>query len=319
MRLAAVTRVRNECDIIEPFVRHNALFFDRIYIINHTGANSTGDILLKLEREGLPLVLSDDQQSSHYQGLKTTELIKRALGEEKWDFIFPIDADEFIRSDNRAALKSHIDRKLNSSSQVPGLLYLDHYAPTEDDNFYELDAIRRIVHRVSFEETQRGGKTFVPCSLAQDPSLSIGEGNHGLLIDGKAIPPMPLESVTLAHFPVRSVEQFISHVVVGRLAWISREDYQSGWASHIRKSYDRLKAKSHLTITDLTDEAFEAAAEYVNDKTKRTLVIDPLTPIYDRLRYTNLIKVDCLSRILHMSEKLANELRECRRIRLSGL
>jgi hypothetical protein len=41
MRLAAVTMVRSECDIIEAFVRHNAAFFDRLYILDHRSTDTT--------------------------------------------------------------------------------------------------------------------------------------------------------------------------------------------------------------------------------------------------------------------------------------
>ena len=62
MHLAAVSIVRSECDIIEPFVRHNATFFDRLYILDHRSTDTTPDILRRLADDGLPLVLRSEER-----------------------------------------------------------------------------------------------------------------------------------------------------------------------------------------------------------------------------------------------------------------
>jgi hypothetical protein len=49
MKIASVTVVRNECDIIEEFVRYNLNFFDEMHIVNHLSTDSTLNILLKLK------------------------------------------------------------------------------------------------------------------------------------------------------------------------------------------------------------------------------------------------------------------------------
>lgn len=44
-RVAAICMVRNECDIIESFVRHNSAIFDYIYFLNHHSSDTTVEIL----------------------------------------------------------------------------------------------------------------------------------------------------------------------------------------------------------------------------------------------------------------------------------
>src|SRR5262245_40073522 len=105
MKLAAVTTVRNECDIIESFVRHNAAFFDRLYVVDHRSTDSTPEILGKLTDEGLPLVVSRDEDAIFYQSSKMNRLIKQAVWEQPWDFIIPLDCDEFLRAPDRFALE----------------------------------------------------------------------------------------------------------------------------------------------------------------------------------------------------------------------
>jgi len=108
MHLAAVSIVRSECDIIESFVRDNAAFFDRLYILDHRSTDTTPDILRKLADEGLPLVLSREGYGIFYQGPSMTHLIKGAFDDHPWDFIIPLDSDEFLRIPDRAGLEAFL-------------------------------------------------------------------------------------------------------------------------------------------------------------------------------------------------------------------
>ena len=41
MRLAGITIARNECDIVEAFVRHNEAVLDRLYILDNDSSDGT--------------------------------------------------------------------------------------------------------------------------------------------------------------------------------------------------------------------------------------------------------------------------------------
>ena len=140
MRLAAVSMVRSECDIIESFVRHNAAFFDRLYILDHRSTDATPDILRKLAEEGLPLTLSREGYGIFYQGPSMTHLIKRAFEDHPWDFIVPLDCDEFLRIPDRSALEAAL-ADLGAASI--GLSDVINYVPTENDDWNERDVLRR--------------------------------------------------------------------------------------------------------------------------------------------------------------------------------
>ena len=60
MRLAGIAIVRNECDIVEAFVRHNATALDRLYVIDNDSSDATPEILRRLAASGLPLKLGHD-------------------------------------------------------------------------------------------------------------------------------------------------------------------------------------------------------------------------------------------------------------------
>ena len=45
MRLAGITIVRNECDIVEAFVRHNGAVLDQLYVLDNNSSDGTLEIL----------------------------------------------------------------------------------------------------------------------------------------------------------------------------------------------------------------------------------------------------------------------------------
>ena len=60
MRLVGVSMVRNEADIIEAFVRHNAAVLDALVVVDHGSVDGTREILFALRDEGLPLAIEQD-------------------------------------------------------------------------------------------------------------------------------------------------------------------------------------------------------------------------------------------------------------------
>jgi integrase len=65
-----------------------------------------------------------------------THLIKRAFDDHPWDFIVPLDCDEFIRMTNRSALENVL-AGLDEASI--GLSDIATYVPTENDDANEKD------------------------------------------------------------------------------------------------------------------------------------------------------------------------------------
>lgn len=223
MRLAAVTTVRNECDIIESFVRHNAAFLDCFYILDHRSTDATPVILRKLADEGLPVLLSREDRGIFYQSAKMTRLIRHALDDYPWDFIIPLDSDEFLRVPDRATLEAAL-AGLDGTSL--GLSNVVTYVPTENDDLKEIDVLRRIVHRAKTvpDIGCKIGKVIIPGELARHAGFSLNEGHHGVSIDGRPVPERWLDALSLAHFPVRSADQFVLRTALCRLAWSSRSE-----------------------------------------------------------------------------------------------
>jgi hypothetical protein len=70
MQIVAITRVLNEADIIESFVRHTARFVGHHILMDNGSTDGTIDILAALKREGVPLGTTYE----NYRGLLIVEI-----------------------------------------------------------------------------------------------------------------------------------------------------------------------------------------------------------------------------------------------------
>ena len=310
MRLAGVAIARNECDIIEAFVRHNEAVLDRLYIVDNHSSDGTPEILRRLAASRHSIKVTRDESLSYYQAAKTTELIKIALEDEPWDCVFPIDCDEFLLLDDRKALEAEIAALAPDEA---GLLIPDQYAPTESDDAGEPDPVRRIIHRIVAEPALPlfHGKAIAPYALGSAPSFEMSEGNHHVLIANRRARERWLASARIAHFPVRSVEQFVSKVVTTRLAWLSRRDYRPSLGQHIAIFYEDLRQHPDITVCDLLDAAFSYLDSYLgphHGSYQRKLVRDPMQRRGASLRHLDLAKISALPRILEFAEQMAKQL-----------
>ena len=100
----ALGMVKNEADIVEAFVRHNLHFVDLMVLLDNGSTDGTRDILEALQKEGLPLLVIDDPVFGYFQSEKMTELYRRTVPVFQPEVVYLLDADEFMRAPDRAAM-----------------------------------------------------------------------------------------------------------------------------------------------------------------------------------------------------------------------
>lgn len=289
--LVGVTAVKNEADIVEAFVRHNLRYLDRMIILDHESSDATPRILKSLVAEGLPVTLSGlhDPDPAFRQAQLITGLARTAFAKAGADFVFPLDADEFLQSPSRAALESALG---NLSESVANLRWVTYVAATDEAPGHPLRSLRWRV------DTQRPplSKAVVSRSILRK-QWHIGRGNHvvydkvGKNLHWTAGEPLP--GMTLAHLPLRSPQQLTAKALVG---WLSRKlsygpsvgGTTNSW--HLREMFQRLVAGRVLTPAEVQKYAIDI---YALGRTSANEVREPFTLVEDpiaepmSLRYTS--------------------------------
>jgi predicted O-methyltransferase YrrM len=298
----SITMVKNEIDIIEIFIRYNLNFLDKMMILDNGSTDGTLEIILELIREGLPIDLAFDHNPAYIQAEIITSLMYNTIEKYNPDFILPLDADEFIATYKNVDIKKTI-----AGFPEDSLTYLSWitYVPTVKDNLDETNILRRISHRRSVQHNY-DEKVLIPTALAKKQKVMIKQGSHDLKkIDGVTWKKNSIETLSLAHYPVRSVDQMKSKYLVGWLANLARpEQVLFDWYYY----YNIIKGGKDFTVKDLT---FLALYYDVIDKDQEIGVIeDPidLKSLNDmNLRYSQHFSIDVTKNILNYTENLARE------------
>jgi hypothetical protein len=182
----------------------------------------------------LPLELHFSNEIGHHQNTILNTCAQQVLKQRRPDWIIPLDIDEFIV----AAQPLH-QVLASAPGDSPLELVWKTYIPSTHDNPSEKNVLKRIQHR-AVRETGHFAKVAIPAGLLSK-GLRIGMGNHGLT-DNRGLPSIKnrtCEELALAHFPVRSPEQFMGKVLAGWLATAAKAEKAKNEAFHWKENFDR--------------------------------------------------------------------------------
>lgn len=252
MRLVAVSIVKNEADIIEPFVRHTLAWVDHHLVFDHDSTDGTREILGALRREGLPLTLYTDAALGNLQQARSNFLSRLAAREQSADWILPLDADEILTGPGgRAALEEFLT---SCDAARPASLPLVNYFPTTEDDAGLANPVLRLCHCESAPPRTR--KVMVPRPLALDETVSAGKGSHALQRGNEALTDQPLpDGFHLAHLALRSPQHQVLRVVLAELQKLSRGQAHAGLDVHYRLGFQLLAENPDLFFASVCPPA----------------------------------------------------------------
>ena len=219
--------------------------------------------------------------------------------------MFPLDADEFVKTPSRAALEALL--AADPAAPAVTLEWLT-YVPT----LFACDALStlRAAHRLPAERHGLA-KIAVSRRFARANDLAIGNGHHYLLRgdpknDARAItPPVSPDIAAIAHVPVRSARQFTTKIALGWLASLKTLDHAKAEAFHWREAFDYLRSGRPLSPLQL--KAFAVNYSVPMD---RWLPVDSVELVEDpfladiRLRHAHRGIDDPLALVLAYAESL---------------
>jgi SAM-dependent methyltransferase len=242
-----LTMVKNEQDIIEPMLRHNAALFDALIVLDNGSVDATRTIAVALARELGNVVVTDSARFGYTQGERMTRLLHAAQSAYFADFVLFLDADEFIGTTSRTALHAELAR-------IPpngfGAIAWRTFVLTAGIKI--ADPPRDLEHRL-VTEALPVFKTVLRLDGAFRPDLVVGRGSHAVTCQGTPLPGILLPDLPLWHFPIRSPAQLTAKALVGWLACLAANPRAAETAEsyHWRGMYQRIVDGSGFNGADL--------------------------------------------------------------------
>lgn len=243
--------VKNEEDIIEAFVRHTLSQVNHLYVADNLSTDGTGDILDALVAEGLPLTVSLDPSQAMEQNVKITTMYRRCTETETFDYAFFLDADEFLHVDKD--LMSTVPRRTGQGRAfyIPRLNYVYTGEPESGD------ALSVFKTMTTLDTLKMSPKSMIFHDQAGCRRYHIGNGNHHVrdwALGGQTVSEeQPLPFAGILHFPIRSIEQYLSKSLLGWMAMQLRaagvNDAEQTIGKHWRTQY-RLILQANADVTE---------------------------------------------------------------------
>jgi hypothetical protein len=307
VKLWGVAMARNEADVIEAFVRHNLTVLDGLAIVDHGSTDATPTILAALSAEGLPLRIEVDAKLEFKQSEIVTRFTRGIFAMTDADFIFLLDADEFLKVRSRDRLEAAL------ASLPPEVHALQEWHTYVPDFSHALDpaslirSARRVIHGL-----EPRFRAVVSRDFLQSPTL-IAEGNHLVVrrVGAENYPRVRHARLTadesaVAHLPIRSAAQFGAKIAIGWLSCLMQPVRAPGLSSHWRDSYALLRSGKALTPEALT----LLAANYdVPESERKPLnqIIFADDPFFADVAiiHQGAARADALALVVQFAEKLA--------------
>lgn len=280
MKIVAISRVRNESDVIEAFVRHTATFVDHHLVLDNGSTDATRSILEALRAEGLAVEVLDDPRMGmgQVQAVAMNGLMRRAIegGGEGW--VIPLDADEFLVPVDDRTIRQHL-----AEHDVPTRVLWRTHVPSPDDTRTVRNPVERITHRL-VAEALPWKKVMVPFGVARRVELEVG--SHDVItLAGAAPERADDDGLRLCHFPVRNPAQWAMKVAVGNLAHIAASPDRRGLGFHYVEPFELLRTSWPQFEAYFERDAVRFAVPPSHDFHPE-LVLDPLPYAGGPLRYT---------------------------------
>jgi Glycosyl transferase family 2/Alpha 1,4-glycosyltransferase conserved region/Glycosyltransferase sugar-binding region containing DXD motif len=301
MKLIAISRVKDELDIIEPFVRHHAHHFDTHIVLDDGSSDGTYEVLQKLKLCGLPLVVIRQPSVGYVQHQYMTSLLRLAVREFGADWVMPLDADEFLETSNQTSLADVLCSRDPDLFTIPWNNFV--WSPDQDEK-KEPNPVVRMRLRLTASPA-RLGKVLIPTKWSVD-QLELSQGNHGLTKDGQDLSMKRLDGAQLCHFPIRTMSQYTSKITVGYLQYAALPNWDRISGFHYIEPFRLLKEAPDQFYRTLPEQSRRYSLADT-DPDPGQARDDPLCYLGGKLRF-NSEPSPALSNVLEYAETLARKL-----------
>jgi hypothetical protein len=245
IKVAVVSMVKNECDIIELFIKLNSRFVDAFYFLDHYSTDGTVLIIEEMRRLGYNVSYQRLSDDVYNQSKITTGEVRRVAALGVYDYVMPLDADEFIKSDSRELFHAVLSAEVSRSAV--GYIPWVTYCPVNVDYFNVSAPLYHNFRQREFEPDQYF-KVVVGADFARHCSISMG--NHSARNIWKKRLKINITNVVLQHVPVRSTEQIIRKAILGSHAFSIKKNRKKGEGFHWDLIADLVRGNNYSISAD---------------------------------------------------------------------
>lgn len=265
-KFAAITRVLNEADIIESFIRHTAAFVSHHVVMDNGSADGTIEILEALVKEGLPISVYQSRAVTFNESDALTQLYVQACKDVSPDWVLCLDADEFIDDRHtmtglRSLLEGYAIRRDGPEClKVP----MVNYIATSQDEVKEPIVPLRIRRRRPPSDAY---KLFIRGGLPQG-QITIQHGSHWAAMSDRPLRDVVENRIWLAHYSERSPYQYILKFVRGwsKVLATGQIELDKKTAYHYKAPYEFLRDTPTALLRNKHFMGFkDEAADLVDD------------------------------------------------------
>lgn len=231
-KIVTLSMIKNEADIVETFVRYTMNFASKMFFIDNGCSDGSINILKELIKEGFDIEIYTEANVFYEQYLLENKYIRKITKEHQFDFLIPLDIDEFLACDD--FLLDELDRL--PMDEVIILKWRTYCILSDNSNGFFLD---RITH-VRMNEDIPFTKIILPYTLIRNYNILVIMGHHEIECESE-IQRKHVENIYIAHFPVRSMEQIQLKAYQGVITQLM-SSYRSAVIFQWSKIYRELKS-----------------------------------------------------------------------------
>ena len=302
-KIAVITMVKNESDIIESFARHALSYADVLLVVDHNSTDETRKILELLQAEGLPIRIDTFKENGYFQSEVMTSLLYRAIEEENADIVVAADADEFLVMDDKTAGSEELRAKIQAlDAGIVHCVPFVEYELADAENGQELFLLSRPCHRAA--EKNLLPKVIIGRMVAQKFQICIAQGNHLAYSerenDQMSVPRVTVDGFHIAHFGWRSRVQRASKMICGWLTNVEAFSIYTYYATHWQTAFLAFLENGTLPGEPMNNSIDDDLRRYVGRYAEKGNTSEGAM-----LRYTK-TKTDCLADVARLAEAIAN-------------
>lgn len=305
-KTAIVTMVKDECDIIELFIKINSRVADHLFVLDHDSQDGTLEILLRLKNAGYPISLFSNDSRDFQQSLLITALARQVAATKEFEWIIPLDGDEFLYCP-QGRLSDVLAEAMppNGCGQMPWSTFVP-----IDTGYYSSPAPLHDLFRQRAYEPTQFYKAVVTSDLVNAGAVIV-EGNHQAGLNGQLLEAVDVD-VTVQHVPVRGVEQIVAKALVGSHRLSIKVGRGASEGAHWDAMAQRIR-QSHYQIT--ADDLRDIAMMYAADTPSPVNLDSPrIGNADDRIEMLELSRIHLAARFDKFMEGLCRELQVARGI-----